>query len=341
MTLLIGTVIGTGNSVLANGNTGTRLLLKDYVASVTGSLETVSYRDNGSDDNLVFVVYSAGGVLLGKTGQVAPASGAVTGTLQTPIAITSGTTYKLGVYCITNYFRYLSDSSIPTKKYDGGSYALPSATLGTVDDDFGIEQPQFWGSGSVVSPTIDSISTPLRHGDTGKTITTSNLGTLTSMTVGGVNVLSLSAPSGDGTFAMPVRADGAVVSSYGASVAVGVGDGTDSAAGLVAVSPPTTEDYVTLTSVNTSVGYLGNLLTLGVGWQVGFSTPGTLGVTNNRIEEDGRIVTDYEDVQTIWVWNVSTKVINSHTFTFTNTPPPPAAGKKKRSIYSAGIGIGL
>ena len=57
MTLLIGTVETTGEPSLANGNSGTRLICRDYVAAVSGSLETISYLDNGSDSNLIFLVY--------------------------------------------------------------------------------------------------------------------------------------------------------------------------------------------------------------------------------------------------------------------------------------------
>lgn len=156
-------------------------------------------------------------------------------------------------------------------------------------------------------PAIDTITSPVTHGQTGLTLTTSLLGTITSMTVDGVAVASVSATGGDGTWVAKSRVDGATLPGYG-SKAVVVGDGTDTASSSVTVNPPSTQSFVTLTSVNTSPGYLGAYRTLNIGDQIAFDTAATLEVDENYIDVDGGIYTDYAGTQTIWHWVASTKV---------------------------------
>lgn len=313
MTLLIGTIQSTGDPSVANGMSGTRLIIRDFIASATGSLETISYLDNTSDDNVVFVVYSAAGSFLGKTNEVAPATGVITGTLTAPIPITNGVTYKIGAYCKDLYFHYLTDNITPSNKYDGGTYLTPASTI-TTDEDYGISQLQFWGSGTLgASYSIDSITTPLVLGTSGNSITTTNLGTLTSLTIGGKAVSNLSAPSGDGTFSIPAWTDGVEGFAIGTGIAVIAGDGTNTANSTVTINPPSNHSAVTLTSNNTSVGYLGNQITLGVGWQIIFPTAASLGVTTNYIDVDGGIYTDYVGSQTLYARNNSTGMVSQIT----------------------------
>lgn len=313
MTLLIGTIIGSGSGAIANSFTGTRLVIRDYVASASGNLETISYLDDASDDNLIFVVYSSTNDYLGKTGEVTPANGAITGTLTTPIPIVTGNTYKLGVYCKSGYARYLSNGTSPAKVYDGASYSSPASTITPVDDG-GVNQMQFWGSGTLSSAqSIDTVTTPLLLGSSGNSITTTNLGTLTSLTIGGKAVSSLSAPSGDGTFSIPSWIDGVQGFLLGSGQAIVAGDGTNTATSTATINPQSGYTLVTLTSVNTASSYLGNQVSLSVGDQIIFPTAASLGATTNYIDVDGGIYTDYAGAQTLYKRNTTTGIVTQIT----------------------------
>lgn len=170
----------------------------------------------------------------------------------------------------------------------------------------------FYLNSALTSPTIDSGTNPVSLGTTGNTINTSNLGTLTSLTIGGVAVTSLSAPSGDGTFSIAAWADGVVGTPLGTQTQL-AGDGTDTASRSVTVNPGTNRDWVALTSVNTAVGYLGAYVSLNIGDQIHFPTAASLSVTANYIDVDGGIYTDYAGSQVIYKRHVSTGVVTAIT----------------------------
>lgn len=176
---------------------------------------------------------------------------------------------------------------------------------------------------AVTVDSLDTVTSPVTHGGTGYTVATTGLDTLTSMTVDTVAVTSLSATDGDGTFAMPSRTDGSTRAGYG-SKAVSVTDGTKTVTSTTIVNPPATQSYVTLTSVNTGVGYLGHDVSLSIGDQIAFDLAATLGVTTNYIDVDGGVYTDYSGTQIIWKWDHATRIttqINLITGVLADTTP--------------------
>ena len=148
---------------------------------------------------------------------------------------------------------------------------------------------------SLASPpaTLYDINTnnTVKIGSTGNTISTGGLGTLTSLTIGGVVATSLSAPSGDGTFTMPAFSDGVVTSLLGTVTAV-AGDGTDTANRSVALQAPNAWSYVTLTgTLNTSTtGILYNFSPAAVpGDQIVFETGNVIVDAQGNIDTDTNI----------------------------------------------------
>lgn len=98
------------------------------------------------------------------------------------------------------------------------------------------------------SATIDTITSPLVVGSTGKTITTTGLGTLTTLTFGsGKSCLSISATGGDGTFAMPAFAHGVTYPAMGTQTFI-AGDGILTASTTASVS--TISGYTAVTMVD-------------------------------------------------------------------------------------------
>ncbi len=96
--------------------------------------------------------------------------------------------------------------------------------------------------------SIDTIDSPLAVGSTGKVITTTGLGTLTTLTFGsGKSCLSISAPSGDGTFAMPAFANGVTYPAMGTQTFI-AGDGTLTASTTSTVA--TMAGYTAVTMVD-------------------------------------------------------------------------------------------
>ena len=100
-----------------------------------------------------------------------------------------------------------------------------------------------------VSQLIDSISSPMRVGES-ISITTTGLGSLTTATtIGGLAVASASAPSGDGTVTCWSFVDGAVRPAMG-SVIVIASDGTNSTSGTtVPLTTMTGYTYVTASGI--------------------------------------------------------------------------------------------
>jgi hypothetical protein len=161
-------------------------------------------------------------------------------------------------------------------------------------------------------PSIDSI-TPLNIGSSG-TVTTSGMGSLTSLTITGKAVSSLVSSVGSSTFSIPSWADGVVGFKLGAGLTAVGSDGTYTATDTsVVLSPEVTHDYVEIESVNNAAGYLGAYFALNIGDQVKYSTASTLGVTENYIDVDGGIYTDYTGSQIIHVRNYSTGVVTQIT----------------------------
>lgn len=165
---------------------------------------------------------------------------------------------------------------------------------------------------SGILPNIDSI-TPLNLGSSG-TVTTSGMGALTSLTINGKAVSSLVSSVGSSTFSIPSWADGVVGFKLGSGFTTVGSDGTYTATDTSAfISTESTHDYVEIESVNTSAGYLGAYFALNVGDQVKYQLASTLSVTENYIDVDGGIYTDYSGSQIIHVRNVTTGIVTQIT----------------------------
>ena len=98
-------------------------------------------------------------------------------------------------------------------------------------------------SDAAAGATIDSINSgsPVRFGQT-VSIATTDLGTLTSVTIGGISATAISATDGDGTITIPTPVSGSPFTPVGTVNAV-AGDGTDTAD--LDISLDTFEDYDT------------------------------------------------------------------------------------------------
>jgi hypothetical protein len=156
--------------------------------------------------------------------------------------------------------------------------------------------------------SINSIDDPIEVGSTGIAITTTGLDTLTSLTFGGKSFTSISAPSGDGTANCPQFTDGGNYPAYG-EVEIIAGDGNNTASTTVVLIPDTTQDVVTLTSINSDEGYLGFYVDYDVTDVITFNKPETLSVENNSILADGTIQTDYVGSQIAWVRSSATGIM--------------------------------
>jgi len=166
-----------------------------------------------------------------------------------------------------------------------------------------------------LNASISSLPTNISYGQSGS-ITTTVLGTLTSMTIDGVAVSAISAPSGAGSFTMTQRVNGAVIPSYGSGKAVLVGDGAKTATSTINVVTATGESYQTIASpVATDNTYLHYYMTLANGDQVTFNTAAAQGVANNQINANSQIVTDFVGSQTIWIRRAATGIVTQATVT--------------------------
>lgn len=163
-------------------------------------------------------------------------------------------------------------------------------------------------------PVIDDINTneQVRVGSSGNTITTSNLGTLTSLAIGSKSATSLSATGGDGTFSMPTLSDGVAYELMGINTAT-AGDGTSTADISVTLLPLSTQDYVTLSGTlnTTNTGVLYNFSPAAVvGDQIVFLT-----ASNTSVDAQGNLATDLVGTQQMWHIQASTKVARSYDVT--------------------------
>lgn len=205
-------------------------------------------------------------------------------------------------------FGTVNDTSYPASTLRAGGFSDRNSSGGGFQS--GVFS--FAAVGVASSETVDTITSPLVLGGSGS-ITTTGLGTLTSLTIGGKQVSNLSAPSGDGTFSIPVWTDGVQGFLIGSGQAVIAGDGTKTATSSTTINPQANYTLVTLTSVNTASGYLGNQLSLTIGDQIIFPTATSLGATTNYIQVDGGIYTDYAGSQILYKRDYSTGIVTQIT----------------------------
>lgn len=191
------------------------------------------------------------------------------------------------------------------------------------------------------NPIIDTITPTPTIGDT-VIITTSGLSTLTNVTVGGVSVSSISAPSGDGTFVLQTWSNGSIGIPLGTQYVIAT-DGAKTSGSTdktIVVGAPTNKSFVQLLTVRTDAGYLGAYVAgLDVGAQVEFATAASLGVSTNFIDDDGGIYTDYEGTQTIRVRLAATGIINTYTITTSGGAVVSFVSTPLQIGFGIGIGI--
>lgn len=263
--------------------------------------------------------------LSGFIAQIAPASDTFTialmtsgvdgtvlasGAISTFTSMTDGNPYDLWVdfNAGTNSIVFkLAGVTLASTTYTGGVSALRGGTACYNNTNNKITAIEV---SSGTSYSIDTLTTPIPLGSTGNTINTTGLGTLSSLTIGGVSVSSLSATGGDGTFSAPAWADGVVGLLVGTGQTVIAGDGTNTATVSTGnVTAPSGNSTVILTSVNTSTAYLGGQMSLSVGDQIMFPTAASLSTATNYIDVDGGIYTTFTGTQVIYKRSVSTGVV--------------------------------
>lgn len=137
MAALVGISDSTGYStnVIVNSVGGTKWVGNPFVASASGTATTIQLYTTdavGDAPNIKLIIYSNADAQLGVTSAVATAAGNnwTVGTLVTPVAITSGVTYKLGWIAESGYTGYRTTAS-PGDAYEdvSGTYASPPATI--------------------------------------------------------------------------------------------------------------------------------------------------------------------------------------------------------------------
>lgn len=168
----------------------------------------------------------------------------------------------------------------------------------------------FKASAGSVSATIDDINTTevVRVSSTGNTISTTGLGALTTLTIGGKSATSISATGGDGTFSMPAFSDGVAYSLMGTKTAT-AGDGTNTADLSVSLLPMTGWNYVTLSGTlnTTTTGVLNSFSPAAVVTdQIVFET------AKATVDAQGNILSDYDGTQTMWHIKASDGVTRSY-----------------------------
>jgi len=159
--------------------------------------------------------------------------------------------------------------------------------------------------------SVDTITSSIQHGGSG-TFTYTGLGTITAMTVHGVNVPTVSGTGGSGTFTMPSRVDGATIAGHGSKTVVITGT-LASASTTMIVAEAAAQQYIAITSLGTGVGALATYYAILTTDEITSDTPATLGVVTSNIGADTLIHTDYTGTQTLWWWKASNKVVTQIT----------------------------
>ncbi|RTL03688.1 hypothetical protein EKK58_12370 [Candidatus Dependentiae bacterium] len=174
----------------------------------------------------------------------------------------------------------------------------------------------------------------LRVGQTGNTISTGGIGTLTSVTVGGKAVTNLSAPSGDGTFDMPSFSDGVAYTLLGSKTATAT-DGTNSANQTVTLNPPVGYEYVTLSGTlnTTNTGVLYNLSPAAAVTDQIVYPIGLLIDAQGNVEGDA-------GVYTLWHIDATDNVTRSYTLTLATSGGSNGNATSTGMVVTVSIGAG-
>lgn len=192
--------------------------------------------------------------------------------------------------------------------------ALSDWGAGTIDDvagstditppvtwTYSSDNPAFTGGSS---PAIDSYPTAVRSGQTGIAYTTSNLASVTSVSVGTLAAVSLSDTTGDGTHALPALTDEVAHELFGTKTVTFNGSGPTTTSSFL---PPIGYTYVTLGNDidSSSNGIVYNFSPAAVENDQ-IITPDTL-TPNDRGQASGEA-----GVYTCWHIQASTKIARSY-----------------------------
>lgn len=187
MTLLVGSNDTTGytTGTTANGQSGVRFVHDSFVASASGTANTLFFysRDNNGN-NVKLCIYSNAGSLLGYTSGMVNGEGWISGALNTGVTIVSGNTYKLGWYTDSGYGDYYTDSGGSVSRDDTGTYTTPASSI-TSTGDAGIYRFKMYADGTTGGGSITADS-----GSFTETGVAANLVT-TRYTIGGTGIFSL------------------------------------------------------------------------------------------------------------------------------------------------------
>lgn len=138
------------NPVGANGQSGTRIIHNDFVASATGTATHLFfYARANNTPNVKLCIYSNAGALLGSTGSILITEGWNSAALGASVSIVSSTSYKLGWYADAGATDYWSDLSGDAYQDTGsGSYTTPASSI-TSTLDTGIDNFAMYADGTV------------------------------------------------------------------------------------------------------------------------------------------------------------------------------------------------
>lgn len=196
------------------------------------------------------------------------------------------------------------------------STSLKYGNSGTVNTKFSAQQRPIYtyvtlaikgdSAGGVISNI--GVAGVVTDGAASVAIASTNLGTVTSASLGRLSADSLSATSGNGTIHFPTLVDGAQFELFGKRI-VTAGDGTNTAKYAVTFNPAAGWNYVTLygTLNTTTTGVLNTFSPAAVaGDQIVFET------SKGTVDGQGYPLSDYDGTQTMWHIQASTGTARSY-----------------------------
>lgn len=311
-----------------------------YVAPVSGtataiSMAVFSWGDvEGSQARVG--LYDSGKNLLAHATISGTVGGFISGTLNTPVAITSGNTYYLAVMVTFGTMYPYQSGTWQTNVQSASGYPTLPATLGAGTGS---------ATGSIGLALTGTVGTPQNLTDvnsggnvsadsTGNTFTTTGFTqAITSATIGGLACTNLVEVAGNGTFSVPAPIDGAVYPEIGINQDVVVSGSTESAT----LSKPFVLNGYTRTVLSSpnivdSTYFTANFDVTPLTNDLMFTVTADLTPSN-----DGGLTTDTTKTTIVLHWKRSTGVMYCYTFTINEA----GVVGKQRGFIGLGFGIGL
>ena len=237
--------------IIAAETTGYSEAVIDFAAATAGAEAGLCFID-GTRSGFSVIITSSSIVI---RNEVSGSPGSNIASLSTTNS--GSATYRVSITLSTGSVVVTKNSTqVLTGTYGGSPSGLRPGIQSYIYDGTGASYTSLTTStGTGVARTIDSIGSSgvVTLGASGVAITTTGLNTLTSLTINGVAVSSLSAPGGDGTFTSPPLAEGLAVGRLNTSVGVIASDGTNTASTTATLTLPSGWSYITLAgTLNTS-----------------------------------------------------------------------------------------